>query len=405
MRVLHTADWHLSDRLGRMDRREDIIARLKEIAGYLDEYEVDVLVVAGDLFSQPSRMGDMREAVGDVKDVFKPFLARGGTMVAVSGNHDNEALFGLLRSALDLAHPLEPQDDTPLPGGRLYLAARPTLLLLKDPAGQRVQFLLMPYPTPPRYLRGESASYSSLEEKNRAMHQALLRELHRIQERYVDPKLPTVLVSHVHVRGSQVHNRYHISELDDIVFEPGEVPTHWAYVAYGHIHKPQALSGADHVRYAGSIERSDHGERKDKKSVTLVEIGATGRVCKPIVLPLDATPVYRVEIDDPDEQVPRLREQYPDHKRALVSYRLLYDPTKHDKNEISREIENTFPRWYERRVMPTGAELALDGVGAELSARDVPGTVRDYLRERLPEHGGDRGLVLRLADELLAEVG
>jgi exonuclease SbcD len=326
-------------------------------------------------------------------------------MVAVSGNHDNEALFDLLRSALDLARPLEPQDDKPLPGGRLYLAARPTLLLLEDPTRQRVQFLLMPYPTPPRYLRGESARYGSLEEKNRSMHQALLQELHRIQERYVDPKLQTVLVSHVHVRGSQVHNRYHISELDDIVFDPGEVPTHWAYVAYGHIHKPQALSGAEHVRYAGSIERSDHGERDDEKSVTLVEIGATGRIGEPTILPLDATPVYRVEIDDPDEQVPRLRERYPDHERALVSYRLLYDPTRHDKDEISREIENTFPRWYERRIMPVGAELALDGAGAELSTRDVPSTVRDYLRESLPEHGEDRDLVLSLADELLAEVG
>lgn len=404
MRILHTADWHLNDRLGRLGRREDIVARLKEIAGYLEQYEVDVLVVAGDLFSQHTRMGELRDAVGDVKDAFRPFLTRGGTMVAVSGNHDNEALFNLLRSALDLAHPLDPQDTEPRPGGRLYLAARPTLLLLEDPAGQRVQFLLMPYPTPPRYLRGQSTSYGSPEEKNRSMHQALLQELHRIQEQHVDPKLPTVLVSHVHVRGSQVHNRYHISELDDIVFDPGEVPTHWAYVAYGHIHKPQALSGAEHVRYAGSIERSDYGESGDEKSVTLVEIGPAGKIGEPLVLPLDATPIYRVEIDDPYEQLPSLKERYPGHERALVSYRLLYDPTRHDKDEISREIENIFPRWYERRFVPKGTEMALDGAGVEMQTRDVPSTVREYLRESLPEHGEDRDLVLTLADELLAEV-
>ncbi len=404
MRILHTADWHLNDRLGRLGRREDIVARLKEIADYLEQYEVDVLVVAGDLFSQHTRMGDLRDAMGDVKDAFRSYLTRGGTMVAVSGNHDNEALFNLLRSALDLAHPLDPQDTGPRPKGRLYLAARPTLLLLADSVGQRVQFLLMPYPTPPRYLRGESTSYRSPEEKNSSMHQALLRELHRIQEQRVDPRLPAVLVSHVHVRGSQVHNRYHISELDDIVFEPGEVPTHWAYVAYGHIHKPQALSGAEHVRYAGSIERSDYGERDDEKSVTLVEIGPAGRIGEPVVLPLDATPIYRLEIEDPDEQLPRLQERYPDHERALVSYRLLYDPTKHDKDEISREIENVFPRWYERKFVPKGVGMALDGSGAEVRARDIPSTVREYLRGSLPEHGEDRDLILSLADELLAEV-
>ena len=80
-----------------------------------------------------------------------------------------------------------------------------------------------------------------------------------------------------------------MSESDDIVFDPGEIPTHWPYVAYGHTHKPQTLPGADHVRYAGSIERFDYGEKEDK-SVTLVEIGPKGRVGNPKILPLDATP-------------------------------------------------------------------------------------------------------------------
>jgi DNA repair protein SbcD/Mre11 len=51
MRILHTADWHLNDRLGRLDRQEDIVARLEEIASYLEEHQVDVMVVAGDLLA------------------------------------------------------------------------------------------------------------------------------------------------------------------------------------------------------------------------------------------------------------------------------------------------------------------------------------------------------------------
>jgi exonuclease SbcD len=403
MRILHTADWHLNDRLGRIGRQDDIVARLEEIAGYLDEHQVDVMVVVGDLFSQHTNVEKLKDAVGEVNRIFKPFLTRGGTIVAISGNHDNEALFNLLWFALDLAHPLDPRETGPRPRGRLYLATRPTHLLLEDATGQQVQFLLMPYPTPARYLRGEATRYSSLEEKNRLMHQALRRQLRSIEERYIVKELPSVLVSHIHVRGSQVHNLYRITELEDVVFDPADIPTHWQYVAYGHIHKPQTLSGADHVRYAGSIERFDHGERDDEKSVTLVEIGPTGRVGEPVTLPLNATPIHRVEIDNPDEDLLQLKERYPDHERALVSYQLHYDPTRHNRDEICREIESIFPHWYERKFVLEGSGGTLDGMGPEIQTRDIPSTVREYLRENIPADREDRELVLSLADELLAE--
>src|SRR5690349_19169731 len=108
MRILHTSDWHLSDRLGRVDRQPDIVARLKELAGYLDEHQVDVLLMTGDFFSQYSRTDAVRRALGDVNETFKPFLMRGGTIVAIAGNHDAEGLFNLLRHTLDLAAPLDP---------------------------------------------------------------------------------------------------------------------------------------------------------------------------------------------------------------------------------------------------------------------------------------------------------
>ena len=54
MRILHTADWHLEDRLGRLDRTADIRKAVEQIAGYCDEHEVEVLLIAGDLFCERS---------------------------------------------------------------------------------------------------------------------------------------------------------------------------------------------------------------------------------------------------------------------------------------------------------------------------------------------------------------
>jgi exonuclease SbcD len=400
MRILHTADWHLNDRLGRIRRQSDIVARLEEIARYLDEYQVDVMLVAGDMFSQYTRLDELQVVMGDIDRAFKPFLLRGGTIVAISGNHDNEALFNLLRFALDLADPLDPNRPGPRPGGRLYLATQPTYLLLKGAEGQQVQFALMPYPTSARYLRDARTRYSSLDEKNRLLHQALTRKLRQFNEQMVDPRLPSVLVAHIHVRGSKIHNLYHISEREDVIFEPGDIPTHWAYVAYGHIHKPQILPGTTHVRYAGSIERLDYAEREDNKGVVLVEIGPTGRTCEPECLPLDATPIYYVEILDPKTEMAGLGDRYLNADRALVSYRLVYKPGEDNRDELCCELESIFPRWYRREIVPEGFASIRESTNPTTPARDVPGTVRDYLQQRLVDHP-DRDDVLALADQLL----
>ena len=87
------------------------------------------------------------------QSVFLPFLLNGGTLVALTGNHDNETFCHTLRHALTLAAPASTRPGDLLPGGRLYLAAGPTFFRLPDRSGQAVQFVLMPYPTPGRYRR------------------------------------------------------------------------------------------------------------------------------------------------------------------------------------------------------------------------------------------------------------
>jgi len=60
-------------------------------------------------------------------------------------------------------------------------------------------------------------------------------------------------------------------------------------VALGHIHRPQSLKGADHVRYSGSLIPLDFQESTDEKGIWIVEANA-GQV--PIVK-WSASPVSR----------------------------------------------------------------------------------------------------------------
>ena len=53
MRIVHTADWHLGDRLGRIDRTNDLRKAVERVAICCTEENADVLLVAG------SRMGNL----------------------------------------------------------------------------------------------------------------------------------------------------------------------------------------------------------------------------------------------------------------------------------------------------------------------------------------------------------
>ncbi len=411
MRILHTADWHLNNQLGIRSRQADLVARLQEIARYLDEHKVDVMIVAGDVFSDRyPKVEECYIAIKDINQVFRPFLLRGGTILAISGNHDDETFFNLLRYSLDLAHPIDSKQSQLRPSGRLYLATKPTTLLLQDKTGQQVQFVLMPYPTVSRYLKDEAANYSSFDEKNRSLHQAMIQRLRQISTNELNPTLPSVLVGHAHIRGSQIHNLYHITEKEDIIFDPSDIPTHWAYAAFGHIHKAQTLSGTTHVRYCGSIERLHYGERDDAKGVVLTEVNAQGRVSEPEVLSLNATPIYQVDISNPQDDIPKLRDLsfYPDPQRALVEYRLIYKPGDHNRDAICQEIESIFPRWYRRTITAEGASISLTNPTSVADIQDMSGTVRTYLQKQLENSSDisqeDCDAVLELYEKLLVEV-
>ena len=406
MRILHTADWHLGDRLGRIDRTDDLRRAVERVGEYCRAENVDVLLVAGDLFSELARPDGLRESIEHWQEVFRDFLAGGGTILTLTGNHDNENFCQTLNHAMSLAAPTTGGTGEIVPPGRLYLAAEPTLLRLRDRnEGFEVQFLLMPYPTPSRYLKDETSQrYASPEEKNLRLQTAFHEALRTMQThpRY-DGRLPTVLSAHVHVRGSQVGpSLFRISEQEDVVFDDREIPEDFAYVALGHIHKPQFLGGRTHVRYSGSIERMDLGERDDPKSVVVVDVGPDGRVGEPRLLPLPATPVYEINVRNPKEDVPRLREEYPDAKDDLVNVHLTYTAGEDNLEEVLRQLEEIFPRWYSRDWKESSALGPTLATGEAVRTKSFEETVREYLAQELINHpDADRAAVLERAETLM----
>ncbi len=149
MRLLHTSDWHLGARLGNQDRLPDQLERLEEICRYLDENEVDVLLVAGDVFDE-HRSEALARIIARLARLLKPRIEAGMWAVFIAGNHDREHVFPLIRGLQDLL-----TAESSLPAGqagpRVVFAERPALVPVTARSGEQVQLMLLPYPTPTRY--------------------------------------------------------------------------------------------------------------------------------------------------------------------------------------------------------------------------------------------------------------
>ena len=408
MRILHTADWHLGDRLGRIDRTDDLRRAVERVGVICRDHAVDVLLVAGDLFSELARPDNLRETIEHWQRVFDGFLREGGTILTLTGNHDNENFCRTLANVMNLASPSVGHMGEVVPTGRLYLATEPTLLKLADRhGGFHAQFVLMPYPTPSRYFRdGPAPKYAGPEEKNARLMEAFLEELRRIQrhERF-DRRLPTILGAHINVHGASVGpSLFRMAEADDVVFRPEQLPEEFAYVALGHVHKEQALGGRENLRYSGSIEKMDLGESGDHKSVTLLEIDERGLAGPVTLVGMPSTPIVSLVLDHPTANLGLLRERYPEPCEDLVNLDIRHTAGEDALEEILAELDRMFPRWYARNWRETG-ELTDRLATQENSPRTASfeETVREYVRRELQNHAEDerQEILLRL-DRLFA---
>jgi exonuclease SbcD len=90
MKILHTADWHLGKRLDRFSRLEEQVLVMNEIVQIADEENVDLVLVAGDLFDNFNPSVEATELF--YKTLKRLSLNGKRPVIAISGNHDSPSL-------------------------------------------------------------------------------------------------------------------------------------------------------------------------------------------------------------------------------------------------------------------------------------------------------------------------
>jgi len=271
LKILHFADAHIDmANYGRHDPQTGLPLRVMDFLKSLDTIvdtaineKVDLVLFAGDAYKDRTPAPTFQREWG--RRVMR--LSRAGipTLLLV-GNHD-------LSPAMGRAHALENFDTLEVPHVRVI--DRPCLLTPQDLEGLPLQVIALPWIS-----RSNLMASLNLEAGDPAeIYEQLGQRLPELVEWWlsdkIDPALPVILTAHCTVQGATYGGERSVMLGNDLVLSGSMVKDpRLAYVALGHIHKPQDLN-KDHqppVIYPGSVERVDFGEAGDDKFFVIAHV-------------------------------------------------------------------------------------------------------------------------------------
>ncbi|MFC3607879.1 exonuclease SbcCD subunit D C-terminal domain-containing protein [Stutzerimonas tarimensis] len=246
MRLIHTSDWHLGQALHGQDRDAEHVAFLDWLLGQVVQHSVDALLIAGDIFDTVNpplkaqeRLYDFIVAVHERRPALQ--------ILMIAGNHDSGA-------RIELPAPLMKRLNAHAVGRIGWLAdggldhAR-LLLPIPDAKGQVLGWCIaLPFLRP-----AEVTGLADSEDYLSGIHE-VHRRLIAAAEATREPGQPLIALSHAHMAGGAVSED---SERNLIIGSAEALPASLfppsvAYVALGHLHKPQKVAGQTRIRYSGS---------------------------------------------------------------------------------------------------------------------------------------------------------
>ncbi len=319
IKVLHTSDWHVGRRIRGRDRTDEHRAVLAEIGDIAASNEVDLTLVAGDLFdtSSPSPTAEsvVWSALLDLANV--------SPVVVISGNHDNPARLEAVSPLLEM--------------GRISVGATPK----SSGDGGVIEFpeigtkvALLPFVSQRGIVRAQQLMDDDADQHAGAYADRMQRIIHNLSEE-MTPDTVNLLVSHLTVYGALAGGGERTAHIFGYAIPTSSFPGHLSYVALGHLHRQQKMPHGGAVWYSGSPLQLDFGEVDDQKGVLVVEAGP-GHPSKVTTVPLSAGRKL-VSITGTLEQVMAVKEDLQD---AYVRVELVESARVGLADEVRRAIPN-----------------------------------------------------------------
>jgi len=268
MKLLHTSDWHIGRALHGRKRYDEYEAFLNWLAALIESENIDALLVSGDVFdnSTPSNRA---------QELYYRFLCRAAAshrhVVVIAGNHDSPSFLNAPKELLKFLNIQVVGYASPQPEDELIVLSGPDhtpgLIVCAIP-----------------YLRDRdirtSEAGESVEDKERKIvegirnHYRLVCDAAERKRAGLKKPVPIVAMGHLFAAGGQTIDGDGVRELyiGSLAQVGRDVfPECIDYLALGHLHIPQKVSGSDFIRYSGSPLPIGFGEAGQEKIVTVMD--------------------------------------------------------------------------------------------------------------------------------------
>ncbi len=289
MKILHTSDWHLGRSLYGRKRYNEFSAFLEWLADTIAQQNIDVLLVAGDIF-------DTSTPSNKAQELYYRFLCRVANsccrhIVVIAGNHDSPSFLNAPRELLRVlnVHVVGAMTDRPEDEVIVIDDFKTGDAGLQDKGACSAIICAVPYLRDKDIRLVEAGE--TIENKQAKLLDGIRKHYERVctiaeqkraemmqqqlQSPYQKSAIPIIAMGHLFTAGGKTFDGDGVRELyvgslahvDENIFPPSI-----DYLALGHLHVPQCVGQSGRIRYSGSPVPMGFGEANQEKSVVIAEL-------------------------------------------------------------------------------------------------------------------------------------
>lgn len=287
MKILHTSDWHLGRSLYGRKRYEEFTAFLDWLSDTIKQEEVDILLIAGDVF-------DTSTPTNKAQELYYRFLFRVSAsgcqhVIVIGGNHDSPSFLNAPKELLRALNVVVV--------GALTEKPEDEVIVLHDSENAPLAIVCaVPY------LRDKDIRMvepgETIDDKNAKLVEGLknhyadvcsIAEQKRIESKSAGhDEIPIVAMGHLFTVGGKTVDDDGVRELyvgSLAHVEQDVFPASIDYLALGHLHVPQSVGKTDHIRYCGSPIPMGFGEANQQKKVLLITFSSISPTIQELPVP------------------------------------------------------------------------------------------------------------------------
>ena len=333
MKILHTSDWHLGQLFYGKSREREQSAFLHWLVEQVAQQDIDVVLVAGDLF-------DTGTPPSYARSLYNHFIVQlqqtcpNCQLILLAGNHDSVAVLneskGLLKAlntrviaganperlAEWIAENAPKNSDEKSPRiidapseASFLLEPLEAVIPLNNKAGDVEAVLCaVPFLRPSDLMR--SRAELSADDRQRQLQQQISEYYQNLYQaaQILYPNKPVVMTGHLTTVGASSSESVRDIYIGTLEAFPAAAFPPADYIALGHIHRPQKVAKTEHIRYCGSPYPLSFDEISREKQVLVVTLDADRFIqAEPLSVPI-FQPLARIngDLDEIKRQLDQL---------------------------------------------------------------------------------------------------